>query len=403
MIPKEEGKKKVTMADRVEYGNNQGFVDRTKQYEMDQAVENEKKSKKKKIKIVVVVVAGLFISWILYRLFKSSSSSSSSSSSKSKCSSNRDCAGKVCSNGTCVSCSSTNLCPTGTSCQSGVCVGQPCSTSNACPGGYMCSSKGVCIEAGSCKEDLDCDMTTGQVCGSGLCVNKSCSSNVDCSKEFVCSQGTCAKACSSNADCSGNNKCGVTGQSTGRCVACTSNSDCKSGTQCSSAGLCVVADPLVYSNSIAKPKKITGSVIMECSAIPGDYITGIDIQSDASYGINKFGKRCKYDTNPSEPGGAQGMTGRKGNTLHQLNCEYGFASMSYALNNSSDAYLKYLTPYCVGGKAPNPDCCGGSHTTDPRWFNCPQEQVLKGIRVATGESNSNSNSIVDMAFACGPK
>jgi hypothetical protein len=164
-------------------------------------------------------------------------------------------AGNYCSAGACVQCTATSQCGSGQTCQSHVCVtttpttigcqsdadctgsteiGPYCDTSNGlcsecdaanpCPSGSSCEV-GVCV-AGSpqdCGSTADC---SGNIIRStcdtnaGLCAE--CTGDSDCFSSDYCHFGTCTPApvCSSSFDCF--NYCDGSGQ----CIDCIFDSDC---------------------------------------------------------------------------------------------------------------------------------------------------------------------------------
>ena len=172
---------------------------------------------------------------------------------ETQCGANEQCVQGVCT----PSCSTTNACPNGYSCDlNNVCTGNP----SACtvPGG-ACGSNGICIE-GHC--DTKCG--TNNACANGLvCVNGGCMPNQkanficsgtdgtqsECATGSVCLRHNCYISCQSNPNACATaaefNVCKTVTTTSGSFNVCGSSSnlgsDCDPtiGKNCASAGICI--------------------------------------------------------------------------------------------------------------------------------------------------------------------
>ncbi len=163
------------------------------------------------------------------------------------CQSDRDCTGAagVCdlSTGNCVVCTAAEGCPGG-SCDTSVAGGR-CVTNSGCTGDGQCSgATPVCDTAsGQCVVCTSTDgCTTGQTCQNDACVaNSSCTGDGQCSGAApVCNtaSGQCV-VCTSTDGCSGaTSKCDTT-TAGGKCVACLASTDCSGANGICSNGACV--------------------------------------------------------------------------------------------------------------------------------------------------------------------
>ncbi len=137
-----------------------------------------------------------------------------------------DCAtGQVCRNKQCASCQSSAECPPHHRCKAGACLAE-CSDSSTCPRRHSCVA-GLCEPSQACVYDKDCP--TGLTCQQGVCraSSKKCSSNADCQGGEICDNGACIDPC--NNSCKADQVCLKR-----RCVpkVCVSDAQCGEGLEC---------------------------------------------------------------------------------------------------------------------------------------------------------------------------
>jgi MYXO-CTERM domain-containing protein len=207
------------------------------------------------------------------------------------CTTNADCtnpATPVCSNGTCVGCTSDTQCTgnaAGGACQpsgacgecsatnhtacvaptpvcntaSGTCVA--CTSNAQCSGNTpVCTSSDTC---GPCTSNSDCSAPTPVCSASGACVE--CLTDSQCSGSTpICdaTSHTC-RGCTSNSDCAGgtNHACDV---SNGQCVACVQNSDCSMGVCNTTSHSCVQC---LNDSECSNPLPVcTGNACVACTS-----------------------------------------------------------------------------------------------------------------------------------------
>ena len=135
--------------------------------------------------------------------------------------------GRICVGTTCVvgNCHNNAGCSNGQICTNNTCVN--CTTDNQCAGGQLCLSGGC--TTGNCRVAADCNDTT-KVCNSNVC--GACASNSDCTAtgaygaNHVCNSGSCvAGNCLTTGDCAVSGTiCGS--QTPFTCGACAIDGDC---------------------------------------------------------------------------------------------------------------------------------------------------------------------------------
>ncbi len=175
--------------------------------------------------------------------------------------SNNPCtaAGKICdfNRGVCTTCSVSGDCGPGKTCSFGVCTNSAgCSSQNDC-GGQACY-QGTCT---SCTRDLQCQSGNRPLCDSntGLCIDAQCTSATHCSAGAGCLAGRCG-ACSQNSHCRTGQRCDV---ATAQCI------DSPTGT--STLGQTCINDATcgtgLFCNTTATPSYCTQTCIGNSAAL----------------------------------------------------------------------------------------------------------------------------------------
>lgn len=155
-----------------------------------------------------------------------------------QCKGNKEQCGKQCVNlnnnsKNCGSCG--NPCPSGSSCESGLCTNDcpdECCANSDCPGTEVCQD-GSCTCTTECCRHSDC--SGSEICQGGSCTcTAECCVNEDCPGLEVCSQNgacICATECCLNSDCP---QPGGTCQPNGTCNCgeCCVNEDCPANENC---------------------------------------------------------------------------------------------------------------------------------------------------------------------------
>jgi Cys-rich repeat protein len=147
-----------------------------------------------------------------------------------------------------VTCSATESCGFGLTCQDETCVAAPCAGPADCPSGYTCTvaaGEGLCT-AIECGCDTCDACPAGDVCSAGLCVPEAgCSESAPCTGTDVCEAGACrpcagaecATTCTAGS-CPAGQVCNATSgaceaeAALGTCGACTDSAECGADGRC---------------------------------------------------------------------------------------------------------------------------------------------------------------------------
>lgn len=132
-------------------------------------------------------------------------------------------------------------CPTGQSCQSGICKPPPCSSDSNCELGKICVNN-TCQPG--CRTDSNCSL--GQICVNKTC-QTGCRGDENCPTGQICSEKTCKPGCRGDGDCGADESCvknvctpdptcGEGG------ATCSGDTDCCEGLSCVD-GTCGTPDP----------------------------------------------------------------------------------------------------------------------------------------------------------------
>ncbi len=135
-----------------------------------------------------------------------------------------------------VACTDSSMCPTGTTCQDGMCLPQECTDTSECPPGSDCVlpvagtsgiENGVCVPR-PCTVSDDCNDPSA-VCENEMCRPQFCNDAMECDPMEECSDGICEpmqESCTVDDDCS----TGVCENMV--CVDCRDDSNCAVGEVC---------------------------------------------------------------------------------------------------------------------------------------------------------------------------